>query len=336
MFGIENIFRFKDPLFLLLLFIIPFLLFYEKKFKKHANIKFSSLKIIKSAQKSKVLNNKILIVLRMLCIALFILALARPQLGKFNSEDFRKGISIILNIDTSGSMAAIDLEVNNDKVTRLDVVKKVVKEFVSKRIDDQIGLVVFGTNAFTQCPLTLDYNIINQFLDSLEIGMAGEQTAVGSSLGLAIKRLKDVPSKTKIVILLTDGRSNSGQLQPDKAADIAKSLGIKVYTVGVGTSGKIPFVQHGFFGPQIVYSQADLDEETLKMIADKTGGKYYRAKNSQELEKIYSDIDKLEKSKIKSKKYTEYNDIFPIFLIPALLLLILEIILSNTIFMKIP
>jgi len=336
MFEIESIFKFKDPLFLLLLLIIPFFIFYEKRFKKYANIKFSSLNIIKSVQKNKISRHKILIFLRMLCIALFIFALARPQIGKFNSEDFRNGISIILSLDTSGSMSAIDLEIDNDRVTRLDVVKKVVKEFVSKRVDDQIGLVVFGTEAYTQSPLTLDYNIINQFLDSLEIGIAGEQTAVGSSLGLAIKRLKDVPSKTKIVILLTDGRNNSGKLNPEKAADIAKNLGIKVYTVGVGTTGKIPFLQQGYFGPQIVYSLADLDEETLKMIANKTGGKYYRAKNSKELEQIYSDIDKLEKSKVKTKKYTEYNDAFYIFLIPALLILILEIILSNTIFIKIP
>lgn len=332
-----NNFRFQDPLFLSLLILIPLLVFYELKIKKYPSIQFSSIKVLKAVREERKISFKNLpLFLRVLTLTLFIITIARPQEGKATSEVISEGINTVLSIDTSGSMAAIDLELYNDRVTRLEVVKNVVKEFVSKRINDPTGLVVFGTEAFTQCPLTLDTNILNQFIDNLEIGMAGDSTAIGSAIGLAVNRLKDVKGKSKVIVLLTDGSNTAGRLQPDKAAEIAAGYGIKVYTVGVGTTGRIPFVQNTFLGPQIVYGEADLDEKTLKMIADKTKGKYYRAKNFEELKQIYSDIDRLEKSEVKTKNYMEYKELFLWFLMPGVLTMLLEIILRNTRFLRIP
>ncbi len=330
-------FRFAEPFILILLFLIPVFFWYEKKIKRYASIKFSSIKTIKIAQEGNIFNFRFfLLLLRFLAITFLILSLSRPQLGRANSEVLTEGISIILNIDTSGSMRAVDMEVNDETVTRLDAVKNVVKDFLKKRINDPIGLVVFGTEAYTQCPLTLDYNILTDFLGNLEIGIAGEQTAIGNSIGLSVNRLKESKSKSKIIILLTDGSNTAGKLQPDKAAEIASKYGIKVYTIGVGSSGQARFIQNTFLGPQAYYAQADLDEQTLKMIAEKTGGKYYRAKNTEELTKIYEDINKLEKSDVKVKKYMEYKELFYLFLIPALISLILEILLSNTRFIRLP
>lgn len=332
-----NNFRFQDPLFLFLLIIIPFLIFYEFRVKKHPSIKFSSIKVLKIVKEEKKINFKnIPLFLRILTITLFILTISRPQEVKSTSEVISEGINIVLGIDTSGSMAAIDLEIDDDRVTRLDVVKKVVKDFVEKRINDPTGLVVFGSEAFTQCPLTLDTNILTQFISNLEIGMAGNETAIGNALGLSVSRLKDIKGKSKIIILLTDGSNTAGKVMPDKAAEIAAGYGIKVYTVGVGTTGNIPFLQNSFLGPQVVYGKADLDEKTLKMIADKTKGKYYRAKNFQELQQIYNDIDQIEKSQVKTKNYMEYKELFLLFLIPAILCMLLEIILRNTRFIRIP
>lgn len=332
-----NNFRFESPIFLLLLLLIPFLVYYEFKIKKVPSIKFSSIKVLKTVSNERKLSFKHLpIFLRLITITLLILTISRPQEVKATSEIISEGINIVLGIDTSGSMAAVDLQINEDRVTRLDVVKRVVKEFVSKRINDPTGLVVFGSEAFTQCPLTLDTNILTQFIDNLEIGMAGQETAIGNALGLSVNRLKDIKGKSKVIILLTDGSNTAGKVLPDKAAEIAAGYGIKVYTVGVGTTGKIPFVQNSFLGPQIVYGQADLDEKTLKMIADKTKGKYYRAKNFEELRQIYDDIDKIEKTQVKTKNYMEYKELFLLFLFPSIFTMLLEIILRNTRFLRIP
>lgn len=332
-----NNFRFQDPIFLLLLLLIPFLIYYELKVKKHGSLKFSSIRVLKIVRQERKISFKNLpFFLRILTVILFTVAMSRPQEGKSTSEIISEGINTVLSIDTSGSMAAVDLEINGDRVTRLEVVKKVVTDFVTKRINDPTGLIVFGTEAFTQCPLTLDTNILTQFINSLEIGMAGDSTAIGNSIGLAVNRLKDINSKSKVIILLTDGSNTAGKVNPDKAAEIAAGYGIKIYTVGVGTTGRIPFVQDSILGPQIVYGQADLDEKTLQMIAFKTGGKYYRARKFEELKQIYDDIDKLEKSQIKVKNYMEYKELFLWFLIPGLFLLFIEIILRNTRFMRIP
>lgn len=330
-------FIFATPIFFSLFLLLPFFIYYELKIKKYPAIKFSSIRIIKVVKSKKKFSPKIiLLLLRVLTLSFLIFALARPQIVKNSTEIMSEGINMMLAIDTSGSMQAIDMQIDKDTVTRLDVVKNVVRDFVVNRKNDPTGLIVFGTEAYTQCPLTLDTNILNEFVNNLDIGVAGEQTSIGNALSLAVNRLKELKAKSKVVILLTDGANTAGRIPPDKAVEIAKTFNVKVYTVGVGTTGKIPFIQKTPFGNQIVYGEADLDEKTLKMIADKTSGKYYRAKNKEELKKIYQDIDKLEKSDVKVKNYLDAKEVFYYFLIPALITLLLEVFLSNTRFLRIP
>ena len=250
-----------------------------------------------------------------------------------------EGIDIVLVIDTSGSMQALDLDASRriaDRRNRLDVVKGVVDEFVKKRDDDQLGLVVFGAEAFTQCPLTLDHGIVATFMERIEIGMAGDATAIGSAVGTAVKRLKDSDAKSKVIVLLTDGRSNAGSLSPTKAAEVAATFGIKIYTIGAGGQGKAPFIVDSFFGKQVVYQDVEIDEETLRKIADLTGGKYFRAEDEEALKQIYEEIDQLEKTEITMSSYMEYNEQFRWFVIPALGLLLLEVVLLGTRFRKLP
>lgn len=329
--------RFADPLVLILLFfVIP--IFYFAKFSG-GRFRFSSiesLKALKNRQNSFWHPRNLLLALRILAFASLVLGMARPQMGKKFSEVESEGVDIILAIDTSGSMKAMDFQLEGRPIDRLEVVKKVAADFVNKRPADRIGVVVFGEEAFTQCPLTLDHGIVLDFLKQIEIGMAGDGTAIGQGLGTSIKRIKDVKSKSKVVILLTDGRNNAGRISPVKAAELAKVYGIKVYTIGAGTHGKAPFLMDTFFGKRYVYQEVDIDEDTLKTIAHETNAKYFRATDTKELEKIYDEIDRLEKTEVKTKEYTEYNELFHWFVIPGLLLLLLEIILGNTLLRKIP
>ena len=212
--------RWADPWYFLFLVILPLLFYWN--FRTSSRIKFSSIELIKKLRRQPTMNPRlVLLTVRIVVILLVILALARPQSGRKFTEEPSEGVDIILAIDTSGSMRAVDFEIDNKPVTRLEVVKKVVADFIEKRKGDRLGLVVFGEDAFTQCPLTLDHNILQNFLGELEIGMAGDSTAVGSAIGVSVKRLKDLKAKSKIVILLTDGRSNAGRVTPKKAAELA-------------------------------------------------------------------------------------------------------------------
>jgi len=300
-------------------------------------VRFSSLDNLKRLKTStSIFLRYILLVLRCLAIALFVIALARPQSGTKASEVLTEGIDIVLCLDTSGSMQALDFKWENERQNRLQVVKKVVSDFIKGRKNDRIGMVVFGEEAFTQCPLTLDYGVLLSFLDQVKIGMAGDSTAIGSALGTCVKRLKELKSKSKVVILLTDGRNNAGRVSPETAAKIAKTFNIKTYTIGVGTEGEVPFLVDTIFGKKYVYQRVDLDEDTLKEIANITGGKYFKATNTKALEEIYNQIDKLEKTKVEVKEYMEYEELFGWFLLPALACILLEIVLANTRFRKIP
>ncbi len=327
--------RFTDPYLLsLLLLIVP--LFFFGRFSG-GTVKFSGISSFKSIHAGAKLNPRlILLVLRLFAITLFILALARPQSGKTFSKISSNGVDIMLAIDTSGSMRAMDFKIDDKPTERLTIVKNVVKDFIDKRTHDRIGLIVFGDEAFTQCPLTLDHGILIDFLDRTHIGMVGESTAIGQAIGTTVNRLKDIKSKSRILILLTDGRNNSGQIGPMTAAKISNTYNIKIYTVGVGTRGKAPFLTDTFFGKRFVYQDVDIDEETLQEIAQATGGKYYRAANSEELVKIYDDIDKLEKTEVKINEYTEYEEQFKWFLLVGIMVLLVEILLSNTKLRKIP
>ena len=278
----------------------------------------------------------ILLIFRVLAIALLVMALARPQSGKKFSEISSEGIDIFLVLDTSGSMKALDFQIAGNRVTRVDVVKKVVTDFIKKRPNDRMGLVVFAEEAFTQCPLTLDHGVLLKFVDSVYSGIAGDSTAIGSGIGTAVNRMKDIKAKSRVIILLTDGVNNTGEIPPLKAAEIAKTFNIKIYTIGVGTQGEAPIKVNTPFGERMVYGSFPLDEETLKKISQLTGGKFFRAMDTESLEKIYTEIDKLERTEVKVKEYTEYNELFIWFLIPGLLILLAELLLAQTRLRKIP
>lgn len=331
-------FRFASPLFLILIIILVIIALIKLKTNKQPHIKVSSLSFNNDIPKSFFLYlSKFLPILKYIALILFIIAMARPQSGSEKSQIKTQGINIILAIDLSGSMAALDFKVDNQIVTRLEAVKKVVKNFIMKRDGDRIGMVVFGTNAFTQLPLTRDYNTISFMLSKLKIGSAGQSTAIGDAIGISLKRLLDIKSKSNIIILLTDGKSNAGAISPETAAEIAKEQKVKIYTIGVGRKGKAPFlVKNAFAGDQYIYRQVDIDMDMLQLIAKTTNGEFFKAENTKSLDQIYSMIDRLEKTEVKVKKWIEYKEYYLYFLIPGFILIFLYIILSNTRLLRIP
>ena len=329
--------RFEDPWLFSFLALIPLMLYYHWTGLGKNSIRFSSLDSLKQLRQPRMIFLRHLpLALRCLSIMLLVTALARPQAGTTSTEVLTEGIDIMLCLDTSGSMQALDFIWQDEHQNRLQVVKRVVHDFIKGRNNDRIGMVVFGAEAFTQCPLTLDYGILLSFLDRVEIGMAGDATAIGSALSVCVKRLKDLQSKSKVVIMLTDGRNNTGSIDPETAAGMARTFGIKVYTVGVGTEGKVPFLVDTIIGKQAVYQRVDLDEAILKKVAGITGGTYFKATNTEALAEIYRQIDQMEKTTIETKEYTEYRELFHPFLLCGLAFLLLEVVLTNTRLRKIP
>ena len=329
-------FQFKDPWLLLFMLMLPYI-FFKGKRKQQATVNYSSIGTLQSIRTAQVdFFSALPLILRILSVMLLILALARPQEGHKSQEILSVGVDIMLALDTSGSMQALDFIKNEKRDTRLAMVKDVVSKFIENRPNDRIGMVVFGSEAYTQCPLTLDQGILQSFLSKLDIGMAGDSTAIGSAVGIAVKRLKDLESDSKVIILLTDGRNNAGSLPPVQAAQTAKAFGIKIHTIGVGTHGKAPFLVNSIFGQRYVYQEVDIDENTLKEISKLTGGQYFRATDLESLKSIYKQIDQMEKSEVKVLDHSEYTELFHYFLIPGILLLLTEIILSNSILRRIP
>lgn len=327
--------RFSEPHYLiLLLLLIPIFLFKNEG----ARLQFSSIHLLKGIMsKHRYFHpRRWLLVLRILALSLLLFSLARPQSGKKYSEIESHGVDIMLAIDTSGSMQALDFKWDGKPVNRLEVIKRVASDFIRSRPSDRIGLVVFGEEAYTQCPLTLDHGVLIDFLKDLTIGMAGDATAIGSGIGTSINRMKDLKSKSKIIVLLTDGSNNAGQVPPIKAAELALQFGIKVYTIGVGTKGQAPYLVDTPFGKRYIYQEVDIDEETLNEIASTTKAHYYRATDTNSLKNIYAEIDHLEKVEIKVKEYTEYEELFYALALPALFLVVLELVLGHTLLRKIP
>ena len=328
------------PVFLLWLAAWALIPWLARRRRTAAAVRFSSLQALERLRPSRTLLWRRLVMgLRVLTVALLVLAMARPQTGRRQVQVHTEGIDIVLVLDTSGSMQALDLDADraiNRRRNRLEVAKAVVDEFIQKRQNDQIGLVVFGSEAFTQCPLTLDHGIVATFLERVEIGMAGDETAIGSAIGTAVKRLRDSEAKSKVMVLLTDGRNNAGALSPRKAAEVAQTFGIKIYTVGAGSRGKAPFIVDSLFGKRVVYETVEIDEATLRDVAARTGGAYYRAEDEAALQEIYDQIDRLEKTEITTHTYMEYNERFRSFVLPALGLLLLQVVLLGTRFRKLP
>jgi Ca-activated chloride channel homolog len=330
-------FRFAEPYFLLLTAVVPLLIWYRRRSVTPALASASVGPAVTSGASPALAISRLLPGCAHLALILMTIALARPQWGTRQIVMDTKGVNIILAVDLSESMAALDFRHDSQVINRLEAIKIVVQDFISRRNGDRIGMVVFGSHAYTQLPLNRDYSTITSILERLTIGAAGKQTAIGDAIGIALKRLEDIKSRSNVIILLSDGRSNSGELEPLAAADIARQKKVRIYTIGVGGQGRAPFlIEDPIFGKRYIYQRVDLDETTLKQIAERTGGLYFRAKDLQGLEKIYHTIDRMEKTDVKVKTYADYNDLYVDFLLPALGLLTIWIVLSNTRFLKVP
>lgn len=331
-------FRFASPYVLTLLALPPIAFWLERRRRSLAAMASSGMGSSTRITASTALAvYRFLPVLFYLALVLMILSLARPQHGTRQLEVGDSGINIILAVDISESMAALDFKLQRNTINRLEAVKVVVNDFIAQRKGDRIGLVVFGSQAYTQLPLTRDYGTIASILTRLEIGAAGRATAMGDAIGISLKRLEDVQSRSNVIIMLTDGRSNSGEFAPRTTAEIAKQKGVKVYTVGVGGKGRAPFlVNDPIFGQRYRYQSVDLDEATLKAVAAITGGLYFNAKDLEGLKKIYATIDAMEKTEVKIKTFDEYKELYLYFLLPAFIFLGLWVVLKNTRYLAIP
>ena len=335
MMGWWNNLEFESPWFFLLLLVIPFMIWwYLKTWKNNdANIHLPNVDAIKNATSFKARLIKWLPILRWLGMAAFVTALARPQLVLTEEEVKAEGIDIILVMDLSSSMLSRDF--NPD---RLSVSKEVAKQFVDKRQYDRIGLAVFAGESFTQCPLTSDHKILKEFLDQLQCGLLEDGTAIGMGLASAVNRLKESESKSKIVILLTDGVNNAGYIKPMQAAEIAEQIGVKVYTIGVGTMGEaIAPIQRRTDGTYVFgRSRVEIDEDLLSEIARLTGGRYNRATSQAALEDIYTQIDLLEKTEIEVNVLTRYKNEFRKFLLIGLALIMVEWLMRYIVLRVVP
>jgi Ca-activated chloride channel homolog len=329
-------FRFAYPVLLVLLAGVGGWVIYSL-LKKPAAITYSITADIRPlAGSRRRLWYRMPLLLRTGCLILLVLTAARPQLFNVSREIRTPGVDIMICIDTSGSMEALDFEIDGNSTTRLTAVKKVVGEFIKKRETDRIGLVVFGEAAFTQAPLTLDKGLVLNLVDGMKIGMAGDRTAIGTAIAIGGKRLKDLKAKSKILILLTDGRHNAGDLTPETAAEAVRELGIKLYTIGVGGEGPAPFRIQTPFGERIVRQSVDLDEAMLTRVAEIGNGRYFRATDTEKLSEIYDIIDREEKTEAKVKEFFHFRELYPFFLIPAILFLALEILSRTTVLRMIP
>jgi Ca-activated chloride channel homolog len=330
---------FAHPWFLLLLLLLPVLAWLKGRRGQPPAFLYSSVQLVRAVLNvSRSRSGAFLAALRWLALALLIVALAQPRLTRSQTQVRASGVDIVVGFDLSGSMASEDFEIGNGRVSRVEMARAVLKKFIEKRPNDRIGLVAFASQAYIAAPLTLDHDFLLQQLKRLELGTIDpNRTAVGSALSTAINRLRELKSKSKIVILMTDGQNNAGKVAPLTAAEAARALGVKVYTIGVGMQGKAPMPV--FFGGRKIGYQlepADIDEDTLKRISEMTAAKYYRADNTEKFQAIYSEIDKLERSEAEIKKYTEFRELFPWLLSPGLALVLFELALRHTLLRRLP
>ncbi|MEE3234093.1 MAG: VWA domain-containing protein [Candidatus Latescibacterota bacterium] len=330
--------RFENPEWLLLLILLPFLLYVyirRRRFRQ-SSVRYSDVAVFNSLKAPPSIRLRhLLIGLKLLGIALLIVAMARPQAGRSKRQVSSDGIDIMLTLDVSSSMELNDLD--NGERTRLQVAKQVVSDFISGRQNDRIGMVVFAGESFTQCPLTLDYKILLEFLKGIPIAeKSWDGTAIGMALINAVNRLREAEGRSQVIILLTDGVNNAGEIDPQTAAETADAVGVRVYTIGIGSDGSIRRAVPGIFGARYQNVDVEIDEETLRIVAEKTGGKYYRATSEEKLEQIYEEIGQLERTEITSEIHVEYSERYTLFLWAGLLLLLCEILLSNTRFRSLP
>ena len=324
-------FRFASPLWLIALIVPLFVLvwFFYRRGRTDATILFPEIGVFHEIGGGLGQVKRILLLLfAAATISIMILGMARPQSGRSFQARSTYGIDIILTMDISSSMAAMDF----NPLTRFEASKNVVKEFIGNRKSDRIGLVVFSAQSFTLCPLTLDYEMLRSFVDRAWESRINDGTAIGSAIATSVNRLRDSEAASKMVILLTDGMNNYGNIDPITAAKLAESLNIRIYTIGVGTEGQAPIM----INDRMVWTETHIDEESLREVARLTGGKYYRATNANELKQIYDEINKLETTKIDYREWVEYNELYPNFLTAGFVLSLLTFILNRSLLRRLP
>lgn len=330
---------FAHPQVLLLLLVLPALAWLLGRSGRRAAVVYSSLQLLPTGLRpARAAAGALLAHLRWLALALVIVALAQPRLTETETSISASGVDIMVALDLSGSMEAMDFQLRGRDVNRLDMAREVLRDFIKRRPSDRIGIVAFAGRPYVAAPLTLDHDFLLQNLERLKLGAVREYnaTAIGSALATAINRLEHVPAKSRLVILMTDGQNNAGKVPPLAAAEAAKALGIKVYTIGIGRQGQ-SYVLRQFMGrlirePVVV----DIDEDTLKKIADLTGGKYYRADNPERFRQIYEEIDRMEKTEVVVKKYAHHTELAHWVMLGALALLALEVVLAQTWLRQLP
>lgn len=331
---------FAHPYLLSLLLLLPLAAWLKGRRGQPPAFVYSSTQLLRGVQEvSKSNAGGFLTALRWLSLALLIVALSQPRLTRFDStKATASGVDIVVAFDLSGSMAAEDFAIKGQRVNRAAMAKRVLENFIGKRPTDRIGLVAFGTQAYIASPITLDHDFLLKNLERLNLNtINGNQTAIGSALSTSVNRLRELKSKSKIVILMTDGVNNAGKITPLTAAEAAQVLGIKIYSIGVGTQGQAPMPTTDFFGRRVYQMAAvEIDEETLTKISDMTGGKYYRADNAEKFEAIYAEIDQLEKTEADVKKFAHHTELFGWLIAAGIAVLTAEVALGQTLLRRLP
>lgn len=329
---------FENPIFLLLIIVTVVMIFHLKFGVQPGAVNYSAVAPLGQARATwKVRLFKVLPWLTISAVLLMVLALASPKIGLGKSMIRKEGIDIVLALDVSTSMLAEDFKSGGKRINRLEIVKQVTRDFISRRPNDRIGVVVFAGRPYILSPLTWDHEWIKTRINEIKIGDIEDGTAVGTALTNAVKRLQESKAKSKVVILLTDGNNNAGEIAPEVAAEAAKDFKVTVYTIGAGSQGLVPYPQIDAWGQkQYQMVEINLDEALLQKIASITGGRYFRANDTQSLKTIFQRIDRMEKTETDMVKYSEYKDLYPYFLMAALGILFIEIILANTVCRRLP
>jgi Ca-activated chloride channel family protein len=330
--------RFLQPECFWLLALLPLVMLLRGGQGPIAAIEYSDVGLAREVARSSRSRVGVLVwLLPILAGVLMITGLARPQRDHSSTEVTANGIDIVLGLDVSGSMTALDFQVNNRRVNRIEVVKSVVAKFIEERPDDRIGIIAFAGAPYLVSPITLDHDWLLQNLERVNIGTAEDGTAIGSAIAASVNRLRTTPAKSKVIILLTDGVNNTGKISPLAAAEAAKALGVKIYTIGVGVRGKAPIPVKDEAGNwHLIMAQVDVDEKTLQAVAAETGGRFYRATDTDSLQKIYEQINGYEKSAQTVQKFEHYEELYPWALIPALAILGLWSVLQQTRLRRLP